>query len=111
MAFDRVKEYKDITIDYNAASGATLLFYTDMPGGAMALRKTIALPATTTRTTRTYGLDATGILPEGTLHRVKITSTAVVRLYGGHLRVRPIGVYFDGAAGEFWETLDTGLGV
>jgi len=111
MGFERVKQFKDVTIDYDAVSGATLLVYTDMPGAAMAQRKSISLPSTSTRVTKSHGLDTDGVLPEGTLIRFKITSTGVVRLYGGVVRLRPIGVYFDGANGEFWETTEMGFGV
>ena len=108
MAFSRVKQFKDIIVDYDAASGATLKVYTDMPGTAMAQRgATLTLPATAGRQTKVFPLD--GI--EGTLVRFEFGSAAVLRLYGATLRMRPVGVYLDGAAGEVWKTTEMGFGV
>ena len=109
MPLQRVKQFKDIEIEYESVSGMSVLFYTDMPGTAMALRATLAFAATTTRRTLTLPLD--GI--EGTLFQVKITSAGVVRLYGGVVRVKPIGVYFDGGStpAEIWSTQEQGIGV
>ena len=108
MAFERVKQFKDIIVDYDAPSGASLKIYTDMPGGTMAQRlTTLTLPATTGRQTKALALDGT----EGTLVRFEWSSTGVLRLYGATLRMRPVGVYLDGAAGEVWKTQELGFGV
>jgi hypothetical protein len=109
MALQRVKQFKDIELEYEAVAAMTVTFLTDMPGSAMALRATLNFPLTTTRRTLTLPLD--GI--EGTLFQVKIVSTAVVRLYGGVVRVKPIGVYFDGGStpAEIWQTQEQGIGV
>jgi len=109
MALQRVKQFKDIELEYEAVAAMTVTFLTDMPGSAMAVRATLTFPLTTTRRTLTLPLD--GI--EGTLFQVKIVSTAVVRLYGGVVRVKPIGVYFDGGStpAEVWYTQEQGIGV
>jgi hypothetical protein len=106
---EKVKQFKEVTLDYDAVNGATLTVYTDLPGGgATSLRRTISLPSSTGRRTYTAALDKTsdgGIL-EGTLIRFKITSSGIVRLFGGTLRLRHLGVYFDGSQGEVWESQD-----
>lgn len=108
-----VKQLKDITITYEATELMFLSVYTDMPGGAMGVRKTIELPATGgSRKTTTFPLDTTGAV-EGKLvqFRVSHTTTAGVgRLYEGKIKYRPIGLYLDGATLEFWETQPLSLG-
>lgn len=113
MSLHRVKQFKDIELSYDAPVGLTLKFYTDMPAGTpnMQLRATLSFPASSGRRTHTLPLDAGGSYPEGTLYRVEVTSTGVVKLYGGILRVRGIGVYIDGANGERWSTQESGIGV
>lgn len=101
-----VNEFKDILWTYSAPAGATVQFYTDMPGRVLTLRATLTLAATTAdRENQRSNLD--GI--EGRIYKVKVTSPGVVRLFAGILRHRPIGEYFDGANGEFWETTEISL--
>lgn len=102
----RVKEFKDIEISYDAPSGFTLTFYTDMPGSTLALRKTISFPASTGRRTYTAPLDGV----EGTLYYVSAASSGTVRLFWGVLRCRGIGVYFDGTQSEIWRTQPQPIG-
>lgn len=107
MAMERVKQFKEMTVDYDAVSGATLLVYTDLPGGGVpALRRTLTLPSSTGRRTYTFPLDriADGGILEGTLIKFRMTSAGIVRLYSGVLRLRSVGVYFDGAVGELWDS-------
>lgn len=109
MPVERIKQFKEVTFDYDAVSGASLTAYTDLPGGGPTiLRRTIALPAASGRRTFTAALDkvADGGMLEGSLIRFRVTSAGIVRLYSGVLRLRSIGVYFDGAQGEIWETQD-----
>lgn len=102
MAF--VNQAKDLTFDYDAVAGATLTVFTDLPGGGPTiLRRTITLPATTARASFTAPLDIPSFL-EGTLFRFKVASGGIVRLYSGIVRIRRVGVYFDGAAGETWQS-------
>ena len=126
MAFQRVKQYKDIELSYDAPAGLTLKFYTDMPGTSaglnttMVLAVTLAFPATVGRQTMTLPLDAgpTGAVPnagyaEGTLYRVGILSTGIVRLFGGIVRARAIGTWLNGGTGvnECWSTQEQGIGI
>lgn len=107
--------FKDIELAYDAPSGLTLKFYTDMPiegtPGSLALRATLSFPATSGRQTCVLPLDTTGDPIEGTLYQIEITSTGIVRLFGGLLRVRGIGVWINGANGERWKTLPEAIGV
>jgi hypothetical protein len=124
MAFQRVKQFKDIELSYDAPAGLTLKFYSDMPGtssgtnAAMALAATLTFPATTGRQTLTLPLDAGatgatagGAYIEGTLYRVVITSTGIVRLFGGLVRARAIGTWFTGVNQESWTTQEQGIGI
>ena len=105
-----VNQFKDLTLTYTAPSGATLLVYTDMPGSALALRRTITLPATgTERETKTFPLDVSDQI-EGKLIKFKCTSPGTLILYEGSVRFRRVGTYVDGAAGEVWETQVISLG-
>ena len=107
MSLARVKQFKDIELSYESAAAVTLTLYTDMPGGSLALRNTLTFPAASSRHTKTLPLDGT----EGTLYYVSASSTGVVRLYGGLIRVRGVGVYIDGAAGEVWTTQPSAIGM
>ena len=95
----RIKEFKDLELFYDSASAMTVTLSTDMPGAAMAVRKTLTFPASTGRKQLTLPTDGA----EGNIYQVKVTSTGAVKLFGGNIRVRAIGEYFDGAQGEFWE--------
>jgi hypothetical protein len=113
MAFERVKQFKDLELEYDMVSGGTLKVYTDMPGTPMALKRTMNIPVSVGTRTYVFPLDQAtdgGIL-EGTLIKFRIESPGIVRLFGGVVRVRPIGTYFNGANGEIWETLELALGI
>jgi hypothetical protein len=122
MAFQRLKQFKDIELSYDATAAMTVKFYTDISAGVqgnMALVCTLTFPATTGRNTYTAPLDAgsTGAtsatvpLIEGTLYQVVITSTGIVRLFGGLIRARQIGTWFNGANHESWTSLEQGIGI
>jgi hypothetical protein len=105
-----VRQYKDVTLTYSAPAGGLLYVTTDMPGGTLTLRRTIALPVTTgLRETKTFPLDNPSLL-EGKLIQWKITSGGTVIPYSGFVRFRPVGTYIDGASGDVWETQPLGLG-
>lgn len=113
MAFDRVKQFKEVTFDYESPDAAVpLSVLTDMPGGAMAVRSwpgsLTGLPVTTTR--RTYTLPMDGI--EGTLVQFKTTLpfAGKLKIYGAVCQVRPVGLYIDGVAKQIWETQPLDLG-
>ena len=108
---DAVTQFKDVTLIYDAPNGATYKLSTDMPGSSMALRRTVTVPATTTRETRTFPLDklVDGGLLEGKMIRHRLESPGVVRLYNGWIRFRRLGVYIDGGFGDVWETQELSL--
>jgi hypothetical protein len=109
MAFRKVNEFKEITLVYSSNGVATLQFYTDMPGGALAVRlgAGVTLPTTSSkRQSVTIPLD--GI--EGTEFYPSVTagSTTQLRLFSGVVYLRPIGVFLDGSTsptGEIWQTV------
>jgi hypothetical protein len=107
VAWERVKQLKDVTLEYEAASAVSLKVYTDMPGSAVALRATLTFPATSGRQTKTLPLDG----HEGTLIKWEATSAGVFRLYGGSFRARPVGTYIDGSVGEKWMTQEMSIGL
>lgn len=112
MAFRKVAEFKEVTIQYQSNGAATFQFYTDMPGGALAARLAgsgVTLASTSgTRKTITIPLD--GI--EGTEFYPLITPGAAtqLRLFSGTVYVRPIGVYIDGSLNEIWQTTPIPIG-
>lgn len=111
-----VNQYKDITLVWEADAAATFTISTDLPGGAMAARRTITLPASgAQRIERTFPLDTTlhggdGKLLEGRLIQYKAAPAGKLILYSGFVRVRRVGTYVDGTAGEIWETQPISLG-
>jgi hypothetical protein len=108
MPLERVKQFKDTTIEYDAPAGFTLTIYRYMTGtGPIQWGNPIAFPASVG--TRTYTAPLDGL--EAILLKFRATSTGIVRLLGGVIRLRPIGVYFDGAQGEVWETQEMGFGI
>jgi len=111
MAFRKVCEMKEVSIQYSSNGTATFQWYTDMPGGQLAPRLGIgtALPTTnSTRKTTTIPLDNI----EGTEFYPVITpaNATQLRLFSGTVWVRPIGVYIDGSLNEIWSTPPLSLG-
>lgn len=113
VAPGRVGELKDFLLDYDVTgAGGRVEVYSDLPGTALTLRRTLALPAQTTRGVYVFPLesaaDATSDdLPYGQLFKVRIypPTGGILRLHGRAVfRARLIGVYFNGANGEIWET-------
>lgn len=107
------KEFKSLTIDYalSGASAATLTFWTNPDGQSPVIQRTVALQASGgLRTTATFDFDQSGLLPEGTLYKVRVTtpSGATLKLFGGTLSWRPFGVYL--AQNQAWETPASGVG-
>lgn len=111
MAFRKVSEMKEVTLQYQSNGASTFQWFTDMPGGALAARlgagKTIST-SDSTRKTLTIPLD--GI--EGTEFYPQITPGGGVqfRLFSGVVYLRPIGVYIDGSLGEIWSTPPISVG-
>lgn len=113
MAFRKVAEFKEVTIQYQSNGSAIFQWYTDMPGGAMTPRLAggggVGLNSTaSTRKTTTITLD--GI--EGTEFNPQIVPgpATQLRLFSGVVYLRPIGVYIDGSLGEIWSTPPLSVG-
>lgn len=114
----RVGELKDLFLDYDAAGGSgdgRVEVYADLPGNALALVRTLPLPAQS-RAPRMLPFELPTLsgpgggstaLPYGQLFKIRIYPPVggVLRLHGrATVRARIIGVYFDGTRGEIWET-------
>lgn len=112
MAFERLKEFKDLELFYDSVAALVMVVKTDVVAvntvqGQLATAATLNFPLSAGRTTYTLPLD--GVY--GTLVQFIASSTGVVKLYGGVLRARNIGVYFNGANGEIWTSQPMGLGI
>lgn len=113
MAFRKVAEFKEVTLQYqtNAGGGVSFQWFTDMPGGVLGARLGSGVPLAGTnaaRVTRTIPLD--GI--EGSEFYPVLTpnNATQLRLFSGVVYLRPIGVYVDGSIGEFWSTPPISVG-
>lgn len=113
VAPGRVGELKDFLLDYDVSGpGGLLVIYSDMPGGALAVRRTLQLPAQTTRGIYVFPLESaidvtTDTLPAGQLFKARLYPPpgGILRLHGrAQFRARVIGVYFAGGNGEVWAT-------
>lgn len=123
MAFRKVAQFKEISVEYVSPSGAsTLKFYTDMPGNHLAERTGGGKPLPVTNAdkspnTHTISLvDGNGAPLEGTLYYPRVEPFATSASGGTQLRsgvvwMRTIGVYLDGTLNEFFETLPIPVGV
>ncbi len=109
----RVGELKDFLLDYDVSgAGGYIQIFSDLPGTALTVRRTIPLPAQTTRGVYVFPLEsaadaASDFLPTGQLFKVRIYPPAggILRLHGrAQFRGRLIGVYFNGTNGEVFQT-------
>ena len=80
--------YAILKFDYIAPAGASVQFYTDLPGNAIAQRATFNFPAQSTRRTIKFRLAST---TKGELYQVIVTSSGVVILFEGWVFARAIG--------------------
>ena len=122
MAFSVVAQFKELSLEYVSPSGAsTLHFFTDMPGSHLVDRTGAkTLPQTNAdHSPATYTIplvDGNGAPLEGTLYYPHVDPFATSASGGTQLRsgvvwLRRIGVYLDGAKGEFFETMPIPIGV
>ncbi len=119
VAPGRVGELKDFLLDYDvSAAGGRLELYSDLPSHQLALVRTIAIPYFGgARSVYAFPLEdsadvTTEELPAGQLFKVRLYPPpgGILRLHGrGQFRARVIGVYFEGAHGEVFETQDVDL--
>lgn len=106
-----VNEFKDLTLVFENAVACPFTVSTDMPGGAMALRRTLTLPVTTTRTERTFPFDSSAQgLVDGKLIQFQASPTGALKLLSGFVRFRRVGEYIDGTLNEIWQTQALALG-
>lgn len=104
----RVKQFKDLTLKYDAPSGMTVTIFRYLAGSGMTQwGQPLQFPPSTGTRTHTVPLDGLDAI----LIKLRVTSTGIVRLHGGVIRLRPLGVYFDGSNGEVWETQELGFGI
>lgn len=105
----RVWEFKDFRYTVWATSGqATAEFKTDLPGGAMAVRKTIIFPQSTERRTDQTPID--GIEARQFQFKFIPNGSGFLRVYKASVLVRAIGVHLDGGKSDFYETQPIALG-
>ncbi len=119
VAPGRVGELKDFLLDYDvSAAGGRLELYSDLPSHQLALVRTLAIPYYATgRAVYAFPLEnaadvSTEELPAGQLFKVRLYPPpgGILRLHGrASFRARVIGVYFEGANGEVFETQDLDL--
>lgn len=119
VAPGRVGELKDFLLDYDVSgAGGRLELYSDLPSHQLALVRTLAIPYYATgRAVYVFPLESaadttTEELPAGQLFKVRLYPPAggILRLHGrARFRARLIGVYFEGANGEVFETQDLDL--
>lgn len=100
------KEFDSAVLDIEASGTLTATFYTDLPGDAMAIRKTYTIPASSGRRTVTIPLDQI----KGRLARLTIGGASAYKLYGGTVRLRPVAVYLNAANGESYRTREMDFG-
>lgn len=107
---NQVFEFKDLTVEYECTGGSGKAnFYSGLPGSPVSQQGgDLTLPVTTTRQTRTFQLGYVGAI-----YKTRFASSAAgaMKLYGAVMQVRQIGVYLDGAQGEFWETSELAPGI
>lgn len=111
MAFRKVAEFKECTLQYQSNGSATFQLWSDLPGGTLAQRLGVpfTLPSTaSTRKTVTIPLD--GIEGSEFYPVISPGGATQLRLFSGVIYVRPIGVYLDGSLGETWSTPPLSIG-
>lgn len=104
-----VVELKDISLVYGSVASITVVVNVELVAGTFTAY-TYTLASTggaTVRSTKTIPLD--GLY--GKQVQVRVASSGAFTLFSGELRVRPIGVYMDGANSEIWQSQPMSLGV
>ncbi len=85
MGFERAAIYGLLDLELEATAAGSVLFSTDLPGNAMAVRETKVIPPTGRRVVR-FRLQGT---TKGRLYSIKVNPGAgVLRLYGGRIWAR-----------------------
>ncbi len=111
MGYDgKVWELKEIRYSVHATGAAgSILVKTDRgtPSG-MQTRVTVPVATSTDRVTDQYPLD--GVEAKQLQVRLVPGGAGILRGYKATVLARPIGVYLDGAKGDFYETQPISLG-
>lgn len=112
MAFQKVNDFKELTLEYSSTGAVTVQLLTDMPGGTLTGRLApYALPSTTAITiTKTITIPLDGI--QGTEYQLVVTPANGVQiiLRQAKILIRPIGVYLDGSLSEIWQPQPIAVG-
>lgn len=110
MAKEQVFQFKKVTLDYELTGGPNsgeIKFFTILPGQAPS--EAAILVDTLPASARTH---TTAVLPagtEGSHFRVQaippnLSPTGRLKVFGGFVEAIPIGEYFDGGRGEFYDS-------
>jgi hypothetical protein len=100
------KELYEVEMEYESDSGGTLTVDSDLPGNSLALRATRVIPVSATP--RTVAFSLAGV--EGRRFQWQVAATSILKIHRLRVKLRPIGVYIDGANGAIWETQPLGFG-
>jgi hypothetical protein len=90
----RMVQLKDLLVEYEAPQGGSLTVQSNL--GAV---RSMQLPASAIQRTEIFTLDGM----EGDLWEWSGSSSGPLKIFAATLRFRAIGVWFNGAKGEFWE--------
>jgi hypothetical protein len=101
----RVKSLSELEFEIETLGVVSWKLFSDIPGGAMAQRTTGTIAHVAGRRTVLVATAA-----EGRRFRLVASASQPFRLYGLRFRIKPIGEYIDGAAGDFWESEEIALG-
>ena len=119
MAYQKVFDFKEVTIEYRSNGAAVFQFQTDMPGGSMAVRLPLSSPGSagvSLPSSGGIGITKTLTIPldgvQGTMYQPSVTPGAAAQIIvlSAKLWMRPIGVYLDGTLGEEWITQPIAVG-
>jgi len=119
MAYQKVFDFKEVTIEYRSTGASVFQFQTDLPGGTMAIRLPLSAPSSagwSLASSGGIGITKTVTVPldgvQGTLYQPSITpsGSAQIIVLSAKLWLRPIGVYLDGTLGEEWITQPIAVG-
>lgn len=100
MDFGGVVEVQEVQIDTTAPGTLSLTLYTDLPGNTITSRETKTWAGGAGRRTLAYQFPLQSIGRRG---RLFVGSDQDFQVHSFKVRVLPVGVYIDGAAGEVWQ--------
>lgn len=103
----KVKQCKELQLDVDASGGPVAVsLSSDLPGNALAVRQTPAVPKTQGRALLKFPFPTA----EGYIWRLALAANSgAFRVYHARLLMRPIGVYveaYESAAGFVWDSME-----